>query len=102
MALATTFFVRRSSTRGTSMILPKNHHSNATTLASRLEDPPLRIRRSSFFPGRSWTVKPPAGTPIDRSHSLAQGLVFACPLNEGGGLNVTEYATGSTATTRDT
>lgn len=33
-----------------------------------------------------WTSKPPLGTPIDRSHPLAQGVIGAWALNEGAGV----------------
>jgi hypothetical protein len=35
--------------------------------------------------GSRWAQKPPAGTASDRSHSLAQGLVFLAPLWDYGG-----------------
>ena len=41
-----------------------------------------------------WTRQPPAGTQLDRSHPLAQGLVFFAPLNEGGG-DAVDLVTGA-------
>jgi hypothetical protein len=41
----------------------------------------------SIFP-KKWTSKPPVGTQINWSHSLANGLVLAYLYNEGGGLPI--------------
>ncbi len=44
------------------------------------------------------TLPPPVGKTINRSHSLAQGLLFVVPINEGGGLQAMEYSSNTSGT----
>ena len=43
-------------------------------------------------------LPPPIGRPINRSASISQGLLLACPINEAGGLTVIDYAQGAIGT----